>query len=82
MTSAAERLLTEALHLPEPERATLATQLIESLDTDVTDDGVETAWDAEIARRLRDVDSMAVKPVAWADVQRMLREPPDGTRSR
>lgn len=67
----AAELLREALDLPPEARASLAGSLIDSLDNDV-DEGVEAAWDAEIARRIREIDEGKVKLVPWAEVRRRL----------
>lgn len=40
----------------------MAGSLIESLDF-AEDESVKSAWDEEIARRMRELDSGAVKPV-------------------
>ena len=53
---ALEKLRSEALRLPEAERAELAHDLVVSLDGGVDDDS-EEAWDAEIVGRLADMDS-------------------------
>lgn len=53
---ALEKLRSEALRLPEAERAELAHQLVVSLDGGVDSDA-EDAWDAEVVRRLAEVDS-------------------------
>jgi len=37
-----------------------------------TDEGVEAAWDAEVARRIREVDEGKVAPIPWAEVRRRL----------
>ena len=58
-------VIESALRLPPRERGDLAVRLIESLDAEV-DEGAESAWDAEIARRLRELDSGAVEPIPWA----------------
>ncbi|HMD38732.1 MAG TPA: addiction module protein [Candidatus Acidoferrum sp.] len=69
------RRLTElrkkTLALLAADRAKLAASLIESLD-DVEDESVEKAWDAEIARRMEDLDSGRVKPVSHGEVLRRL----------
>lgn len=49
MTTAAERLLHDALKLPADERAEIAAELLASLDDRESD--IEAAWAAEIARR-------------------------------
>ena len=52
----------------------------ESLDTDVDEDS-EAAWSAEIARRLGELDSGAVKPIPWEKARRMILEAANaGTR--
>jgi putative addiction module component (TIGR02574 family) len=54
-----KQLETEALELPSAERAQLAKSLLVSLD-DETDDElaeVERAWDAEIRRRIAELDA-------------------------
>jgi putative addiction module component (TIGR02574 family) len=38
----------------------------------VNDESVEEAWDAEIARRIEDLDSGRVKPVSHDEVLRLL----------
>lgn len=48
--SEAERLLTEALNLPDQDRADLAVRLLESLDGHADDD-VDATWVKDIERR-------------------------------
>jgi putative addiction module component (TIGR02574 family) len=64
-------LLKEALKLPPEARAALAGSLLESLDQDV-DEGAEAAWQAEIDRRLREIDSGKVKPIPWSEARRKI----------
>ena len=64
-------LLKKALALPAPARAALAGSLLESLDETV-DEGAEAEWQAEIARRIQELDSGRVKPVAWADARQQI----------
>lgn len=66
-----ENLLAQALALAASERAELAARLIDSLDQSVDDDA-PAAWDAEIARRLSELDSGSVKPVPWPELRRRL----------
>ena len=77
MTHDARQLLEKALTLPENERAELAGNLIASLDATVDPD-VEAAWQQEIARRLREVQSGEVKTVSWEEVERKGRALLDG----
>lgn len=70
-------IVKDALSLCPAHRAALIGRLIESLD--VTNDAdAATEWDREIARRLEELDSGKVKPVAWSKVKRELRS---GTRA-
>jgi putative addiction module component (TIGR02574 family) len=64
-------LLREAMELPPEARAALAGSLIDSLDEQVDEDA-EMAWDAEIARRIRELDEGKVKLVPWAEARRRL----------
>lgn len=55
MSKALSELKEEAKQLPANERAELALYLIESLDGP-PDEGVEEAWDREIARRIAEIE--------------------------
>ena len=67
----AAEILKDALALPAEARAAVAGSLLESLDDEV-DEGAEAAWEAEIARRLEDLDKGKVKLIPWATVRRRL----------
>ncbi len=71
MTQEANELLKKGLELPEEERAALAGSLLDSLEI-TSDSSVEEAWNDEIARRLREIDSGKVKTVSWAEVRRRI----------
>jgi putative addiction module component (TIGR02574 family) len=71
MTKEAAELLKRALTLPVSERADLAGSLIESLE-DAQDESVAAAWDEEVVRRMADIDSGSVKPVALEDARRRI----------
>ena len=74
MTANALKLLEDALRLSEKERADMAARLIDSLDPEIDAD-VASAWDAEIHRRLGELDTGVVKPVPWPEArQRILGE--------
>jgi putative addiction module component (TIGR02574 family) len=64
-------LLKRALVLPPAARAALAGSLLESLDETV-DEGAEAEWQKEIARRMQELDSGRVKPVAWAEAREQI----------
>jgi 3-deoxy-D-arabino-heptulosonate 7-phosphate (DAHP) synthase len=55
MTERAQELLRDVLALPNEERATVAAELLASLDESVTDDAaaVQAAWAREVERRAR-----------------------------
>ena len=73
MTQTARQLLADALELPDDDRAGLAAALVESLDREADSPGeVEASWSAEIQRRLREVESGAVKPVPWKQARRII----------
>ena len=71
MREEVSELLKKALALPAEARAALAGSLLESLD-DTLDPSVEEAWSQEIARRIEELDSGKVKPIAWADARRQI----------
>jgi putative addiction module component (TIGR02574 family) len=72
MTSEASDILKRALGLPPEARAALAGSLLESLDEEPSDPGVEAAWSEEIARRIEELDSGKVKPIPWAEARRQI----------
>lgn len=77
MNAQAKRLFNEALQLSETERGELAASLIDSLDREVDEDAA-AAWDAEILRRLAELDHGAATPVPWPEARRMIRGTSDG----
>lgn len=72
MATDAQRLLEQALSLPEDQRADLAGNLIASLDTTI-DANVDSAWQQEIDRRYREVASGESTTVSWAEIERKAR---------
>ncbi len=61
-TAALEKLRSEVLALSELERAQLAYELVRSLDEPADSDAV-SAWEKEILKRLRAVDTGKAKLV-------------------
>lgn len=55
MTQTAENLREEVLRLPTEDRAEIAYCLIRSLDEDESE--IQTAWEAELERRWREMES-------------------------
>jgi putative addiction module component (TIGR02574 family) len=68
-----ERVRSEALDLSESERAELAQNLVASLDGPPESD-VEKAWDAEILRRLTEIDSGTAKLIDRQEFSRRMRD--------
>jgi putative addiction module component (TIGR02574 family) len=68
-----ERLRNEALELSEAERAELAHDLVRSLDG-TADASAAGAWDAEILRRLQEIEAGAAKTVDREEFSRRIRE--------
>ena len=64
-------VLKLALTLDEQGRASVAGALIESLQPEADPDA-EQAWDAEIRRRVEELDSGAVQTIPWSEVRRRL----------
>ena len=71
MGQTAEQLLKQALSLGESDRASLAGALIESLDSGSDPDAKE-AWDAEIERRVQELEAGSVKTIPWSEVRQRL----------
>jgi putative addiction module component (TIGR02574 family) len=69
MTPEVSRLLEQALSLSVEEREALAESLISNLDGKV-DEEVQAAWEAEIGKRIADLDSGKAKTTTWAEVRK------------
>jgi putative addiction module component (TIGR02574 family) len=66
-------LLEKALSLSTQERGLLIDRLVESLDDEPADEGVEAAWDEEIKRRVEDIRSGRVKTIPGEQVLGRLK---------
>jgi len=66
-------VLQSALALSEADRAEIAASLIHSLDTE-TDEHADSAWAAEIQRRIESIDKGEVKLIPWDNVMRDMRD--------
>lgn len=60
----------QAMNLPPQERAELAERLWLSVHSK---EEVDDAWDAEVARRIREIDAGEAQTVAWSTVMTELR---------
>ena len=68
LTREVSKLLEQALSLSLEEQEALAESLISSLHGKV-DQGVEAAWEAEIGKRIADLDCGKAKTVPWEEVR-------------
>ncbi|TAK06066.1 MAG: addiction module component CHP02574 family protein [Candidatus Manganitrophaceae bacterium] len=67
------KILKEALKLPPEARAALAGSLLESLEEPLDPDS-ETAWEAEIAARLKELDTSAAQLIPWSETRRNIAD--------
>ena len=69
----AKNLLEQALELPRADRASLARDIIASLDEPLEPaEDVQAAWLEEVERRLIEVDAGRAKTVPWDEVRRQI----------
>ncbi len=71
-TEILNKLRSEALLLPEAERAELAHALVKSLDAP-DDVGALEAWNKEILRRLAEIDASTAKLIDRDEFQRQMQ---------
>lgn len=64
-------ILRDASELPPEAQAVLACSLLHSLDQTVDEDA-ESAWEAEIMTRLRELDEGRVRLVPWVEARRRI----------
>jgi putative addiction module component (TIGR02574 family) len=69
MTPEVSKLLERALSLSVEEQEALADSLISNLGGKV-DEGTEAAWEAEIEKRIAELDSGKAKTIPWEEVRR------------
>ena len=72
-TETLRKLCSDALLLPEGERAELAHVLVKSLDAPADGD-VTDAWDREILRRLSEIDAGTAKLIDREEFRRRMQE--------
>ena len=77
-----EQVVKDARNLPLAELERLVAELIRDLEPgdSASPEEIETAWDAEIARRLEEIDSGKVKGIPAEEVFARLRAKRDETR--
>ena len=69
MATPFENVAEQALSLSAAERLHLATELLESVEPDSSEE-IQQAWEAEIQRRIREIDSGQAKGRPWDEVKR------------
>ena len=69
MTPEVSKLLEKALSLSVEEQEALADSLISNLGGKV-DEGLQAAWEAEIGKRVAELDSGKAKTISWTEVRR------------
>jgi putative addiction module component (TIGR02574 family) len=73
MNPTAEALFVEAMKLPLPDREDLASLLLGIVEKLSPDGSIDQEWDEEIARRIEEIRSGAVKTIPADEVFRRLR---------
>ena len=76
MSTEISKLYQDILKLTDDERAEMAASLIDSLDH-VRDSAVEDTWEAEIQRRLAELNNGSVSTVPWPDARRLILKDSD-----
>ena len=73
MNSKVQKLLDDALDLSDDDRIQLAELLLESVDP-AREEELQSEWEAEIARRIHELETGTAKTIPWEDVRRELYE--------
>jgi len=73
MTKPIQAVLADALRLDTDARAELAAELLASLDGPADADA-ESAWDAEIERRINQIEAGEVRLELWESVKRRIEK--------
>ncbi len=71
MSVTVEELLRQALQLEPKARAELAALILESVPTESPQE-VDTAWEAEIRRRMQELEAGSVETIPWEEVREKL----------
>lgn len=82
MTPQVSEVLEKALALSTQSRCLIIDRLIESLDSDPSEEGVEAAWSEEIKRRVEEIQSGKVEMIPGEEVDRRLARLSNGLGRR
>jgi putative addiction module component (TIGR02574 family) len=72
LTPQVSEVLEKALALSTEDRGLIIDRLIESLDNEPAEEGVEVAWSEEIKRRVEEIQSGKVEMIPGEEVDRRL----------
>jgi putative addiction module component (TIGR02574 family) len=72
MTPKASEVLEKALALSPHDRGLIVSRLMESLDDEPAEEGVEASWSDEIKHRVEEIQSGKVEMIPGEEVDRRL----------
>ena len=67
-----KELIEAALKLPPEARGALASRLLDSLQGESVDADAEASWEAEIARRVEELETGRVRTVPWSEARQQI----------
>jgi hypothetical protein len=73
MSDLVAELTAQARRLPAADRARLAEELLSTVQQEVADPEIERDWDAELARRISEIDAGTAKLHLASDVLAEIR---------
>jgi putative addiction module component (TIGR02574 family) len=76
MNQKSEAIISDAMLMPDEDRAMIAEKLIASLDHEFEKDA-EIAWQTELQKRVNEIDGGKVTCVPWEQVRARLRKNSD-----
>ncbi len=80
LTPQVSEVLEKALALSTEDRGLIIDRLVESLDNEPAEDGVEAAWSDEIKRRVEEIQSGEVEMIPGEEVDRRLARLSNGRK--
>ncbi len=72
MATELEKVVEQALSLPGLERLSVARQILESVEPEVSEE-VERAWEEEIIKRIHKIDSGTASGRSWEEIKKVKR---------
>jgi putative addiction module component (TIGR02574 family) len=72
MTQAAEKVIADFMALDADERELVAVRLFDAMHEGARDPGYEEAWDAEIQRRIDQIDRGESKMIPMDEAMKMI----------